>query len=183
MGSARSGRTFTSINPATEEPLAEVAHGEAADIELAVQAARRAFDDDSEWRRMNASDRGKLIWRIGDLIEEHAEEFALLESLDNGKPLAVARAADVPLAADLFHYMAGWPTKIEGDTVPISAIPAPGDYHAYTLREPVGAVGQIIPWNFPLLMAAWKLGTGPGLWLHGGAEAGGADPAVRAAAR
>ena len=135
---ARSGRTFTSINPATEEPLAEVAHGEAADIELAVQAARRAFDDDSEWRRMNASDRGKLIWRIGDLIEEHAEEFALLESLDNGKPLAVARAADVPLAADLFHYMAGWPTKIEGDTVPISAIPAPGDYHAYTLREPVG---------------------------------------------
>jgi phenylacetaldehyde dehydrogenase len=155
---ARSGKTFTSINPATEEPLAEVAHGEAADIELAVQAARRAFDDDSEWRRLNASDRGKLIWRIGELIEEHAEELALLESLDNGKPLSVARAADVPLAADLFHYMAGWPTKIEGNTVPISAIPAPGDYHAYTLREPVGVVGQIIPWNFPLLMAAWKLG-------------------------
>ncbi len=155
---AQSGKTFASINPATEETLAEVAHGEAADIEQAVQAARRAFDEDSEWRRMNASDRGKVIWRIGDLIEQHAEELAMLESLDNGKPLAVAKAADVPLAADLFHYMAGWPTKIEGNTVPISAIPAPGEYHAYTLRDPVGVVGQIIPWNFPLLMAAWKLG-------------------------
>ncbi|HEY1357779.1 MAG TPA: aldehyde dehydrogenase family protein, partial [Thermoleophilaceae bacterium] len=91
-------------------------------------------------------------------IEENAEELAMLESLDNGKPFSVAKAADVPLAADLFHYMAGWPTKIEGNTVPISAIPAPGEYHAYTLREPVGVVGQIIPWNFPLLMAAWKLG-------------------------
>jgi phenylacetaldehyde dehydrogenase len=155
---AQSGKTFASINPATEETLAEVAHGEAGDIEVAVQAARRAFDDDSEWRRMNASDRGKVIWRIGDLIEENAEELAMLESLDNGKPFSVAKAADVPLAADLFHYMAGWPTKIEGNTVPISAIPAPGEYHAYTLREPVGVVGQIIPWNFPLLMAAWKLG-------------------------
>jgi phenylacetaldehyde dehydrogenase len=155
---AASGKTFETLNPATEEVLAEVAHGEAEDIERAVKAARRAFADDSPWRKMNASDRGRVIWRISELIEEHADEFAMLESLDNGKPFSVARAADVPLAADLFRYMAGWPTKIEGTTVPISALPAPGEYLAYTLREPVGVVGQIIPWNFPLLMAAWKLG-------------------------
>ena len=155
---AASGQTFATFNPATEETLAEVAHGQAEDIERAVRAARRAFDDDSPWRRMNASDRGRIIWRISELIEEHADEFAMLESLDNGKPFKVARAADVPLSADLFRYMAGWPTKIHGSTVPISALPAPGEYLAYTLREPVGVVGQIIPWNFPLLMAAWKLG-------------------------
>ena len=152
---AASGRTFETINPATEEKLAEVAHGEKEDIDRAVRAARQAFAYDSPWRRMSPSARGKLIWRIGDLIEEHVEELAMLESLDNGKPIGVARVADVPLAADLFHYMAGWPTKILGDTTPISA---PGEYLSYTLREPVGVVGQIIPWNFPLLMAAWKLG-------------------------
>jgi phenylacetaldehyde dehydrogenase len=155
---AASGKTFASLNPATEEELAQVAHGGEEDIERAVKAARKAFADDSEWRRMNASDRGRLIWRISELIEENADELAMLESLDNGKPFSVARAADVPLAADLFRYMAGWTTKIEGTTVPISALPAPGEYLAYTLREPVGVVGQIIPWNFPLLMAAWKLG-------------------------
>ena len=102
---------------------------------------------------------GAAIWRIGDLILEHPDEFAQLESLDNGKPFAVAQAADVPLAADLFHYMAGWATKIEGNTINISVPYMPGaNFHAYTLREPVGVVGQIIPWNFPLLMAAWKLG-------------------------
>jgi len=152
---AASGRTFETINPATEERLAEAAHGEKEDIDRAVRAARTAFAYESEWRRMSPSARGKLIWRIGDLIEQHVEELAMLESLDNGKPVGVARVADVPLAADLFHYMAGWPTKILGDTTPISA---PGEYLSYTLREPVGVVGQIIPWNFPLLMAAWKLG-------------------------
>jgi phenylacetaldehyde dehydrogenase len=155
---AAAGETFETINPATEEVLTEVAYGRGEDIDRAVKAARRAFADDSPWRRMNASDRGRLIWRIADLIEEHGDELAMLESLDNGKPVAIARAADVALAADLFRYMAGWPTKIEGTTVPISALPAPGEYLAYTLREPVGVVGQIIPWNFPLLMAAWKLG-------------------------
>jgi phenylacetaldehyde dehydrogenase len=155
---AASGKTFETLNPATEEVLAEVAHGEAEDIDRAVRAARRAFDDDSPWRRMNASDRGRLIWRIAELIEENADELAMLEALDNGKSYEIAKAADVALAADLFRYMAGWPTKIEGTTVPISALPAPGEYLAYTLREPVGVVGQIIPWNFPLLMAAWKLG-------------------------
>ena len=152
------GETFETINPATEDVLAEVSYGQAEDIDRAVRAARKAFADDSPWRRMNASDRGRMIWKISELIEEHADELAMLETLDNGKPFAVARAADVALAADLFRYMAGWPTKIEGTTVPISAIPAPGEYLAYTLREPVGVVGQIIPWNFPLLMAAWKLG-------------------------
>src|SRR3984893_12036190 len=125
------------------------------DIDLAVKAARRAFER-GPWSRMTHSQRGKLIWRLADLIEEHLEEFAQLESLDNGKPLTVARVADVPLAVDLFRYMAGWTTKIEGQTLSTSQLGS--DYFAYTLREPVGVVGQIIPWNFPLLMAAWKLG-------------------------
>ena len=134
---AASGRTFETLNPATEEVLGEVAHGQAQDINRAVKAARRAFADDSPWRRMNASDRGRLIWRVAELIEENADELAMLESLDNGKPYHIAKAADVALSADLFRYMAGWPTKIEGTTVPISALPAPGEYLAYTLREPV----------------------------------------------
>ncbi len=153
-----SGRTFATINPATEEHLADVAWGDAEDIERAVIAARKAFEHDSPWRRMTPSERGRVLFKISELIEDNADELATLEALDNGKPFAVAKAADVALAADLFRYMAGWPTKIEGNTVPISALPAPGKYLAYTLREPVGVVGQIIPWNFPLLMAAWKLG-------------------------
>ena len=108
---------------------------------------------------MTPSERGRLIWKLGDLLEEHADEFAELETLDNGKPLAVARAADVPLAVDLFRYMAGWATKIHGQTIPISVPYMPGsEFFSYTAREPIGVVGQIIPWNFPLLMAAWKLG-------------------------
>jgi len=108
---------------------------------------------------LTASERGRLIWKLADLLEAHLDEFALIETLDNGKPLAVARAADVPLAVDLFRYMAGWATKLEGTTIPISVPYTPGaKYLAYTLREPVGVVAQIIPWNFPLLMAAWKLG-------------------------
>src|SRR5450432_4927096 len=108
---------------------------------------------------MTPSERGKLIWKLGDLIDSHLEEFAYLESLDNGKPLTIARAADVPLAAELFRYMAGWATKMEGTTIPMSVPYTPSaKYLSYTLREPIGVVGQIIPWNFPLLMAAWKLG-------------------------
>src|SRR5271165_5471039 len=154
---AASGRTFETPNPATGETLAQVAEGEAEDIDRAVKAARRAFED-GPWSRMTTSERGRLIWRIGDLILEHLDELAQLESLDNGKPFVVARAADVTLSADMFHYMAGWATKIEGDTINISVPYMPGaNFHSYTLREPVGVVGQIIPWNFPLLMAAWKL--------------------------
>jgi phenylacetaldehyde dehydrogenase len=155
---AASGKTFETPNPATGETLARVAEGDAEDINRAVRAARRAFEE-GPWGRLTASDRGRIIWKIGDLILEHADELAQLESLDNGKPVAVARAADVPLAADLFHYMAGWATKIEGNTINISVPYMPGaNFHSYTLREPLGVVGQIIPWNFPLLMAAWKLG-------------------------
>ncbi len=156
--SAASGKTFATPNPAAGETLAEVAEGDREDVDRAVKAARAAFDT-GPWCRMTPSERGRIIWRIGDLIEKYTEEFAELDSLDNGKPLAVARAADVPLAADLFRYMAGWATKIEGNTIPISVPYTPkARYHAYTIREPVGVVGQIIPWNFPLLMAAWKLG-------------------------
>jgi phenylacetaldehyde dehydrogenase len=150
---ARSGKHFPVYNPATGEVLAQVAEGDAADIDAAVTAARHAFES-GPWPRMTASQRGRLIWKLADLLETHLEEFAQLESLDNGKPISVARVADVPLAVDLFRYMGGWATKIEGTTIPIS-IPKT---FAYTLREPVGVVGQIIPWNFPLLMAAWKLG-------------------------
>jgi phenylacetaldehyde dehydrogenase len=154
---AASGKTFDTPDPATGETLARVAEGDAEDIDRAVRAARAAFE--GPWSRMSPSERGRIIWRIGDLILEHADELAQLESLDNGKPFAVARAADVPLAADLFHYMAGWATKIEGNSINISVPYMPGaNFHSYTLREPLGVVGQIIPWNFPLLMAAWKLG-------------------------
>ena len=103
---------------------------------------------------MSPSERGRMIWKLADLLEQHLEEFAEIESLDNGKPRTVARVADVPLAVDMFRYMAGWATKISGNTLPLSA---GCDFHSYTLREPIGVVAQIIPWNFPLLMAAWKL--------------------------
>ena len=149
---AASDKTFPVYNPATGEVMAQVVEGDREDINRAVAAARKAFEGGA-WPRMTASERGRLIWKLADLIEQRAEEFAQLESLDNGKPLAVARVADVPLAVDLFRYMAGWATKIEGNTIPFSP-----KYMAYTRREPVGVVGQIIPWNFPLLMAAWKLG-------------------------
>src|SRR5271168_2224859 len=155
---AASGKTFPTYNPATGEILAQVAEGDREDINQAVEAARKAFDS-GPWRRMSASERGRLIWKLADLLEQHTEEFGYIESLDNGKPLNIAKAADVPLAVDLFRYMAGWATKIEGNTIPLSVPYTPGaKYLAYTLREPVGVVGQIIPWNFPLLMAAWKLG-------------------------
>ncbi len=151
---AASGKTFPVYNPATGDVTAQVAEGDKEDIGRAVKAARKAFDE-GPWQKMTPSERGKLVWKIGDLILENADELAELESIDNGKPLTIARIADIPLAADLFHYMAGWATKIEGNTIPIST---GGKHLAYTLREPVGVVGQIIPWNFPLLMAAWKLG-------------------------
>jgi phenylacetaldehyde dehydrogenase len=155
---AASGKTFATYNPATGEVLARVAEGDREDIDRAVKAARAAFET-GRWSQLTASERGRLIWKLADLLEENLEEFAELESLDNGKPQKIARAADVPLAVDLLRYMAGWATKIEGNTIPISVPYTPGaKYLAYTLREPVGVVGQIIPWNFPLLMAAWKLG-------------------------
>ena len=155
---AASGMTFPTYNPATGQVLSHAAEGDKADVDAAVRAAREAFDH-GPWRKFTASERGRMIWKLADLLEQHTEEFATLESLDNGKPLAVARVADLPLAVDLLRYMAGWTTKIEGNTIPISVPYTPGArYHAFSLREPIGVVAQVIPWNFPLLMAAWKIG-------------------------
>jgi len=148
-----SGKTFETINPATGEVLANVAEADAADVDLAVKAARKAFHTKAAWRRMSAAERGKLLSRLADLIEKNADELATLESLDNGKPRHVAQAADLPLVIACYRYYAGWADKIQGKTIPVA-----GDYFCYTRHEPVGVVGQIIPWNFPLLMQAWKLG-------------------------
>ncbi|WP_455357002.1 aldehyde dehydrogenase family protein [Streptomyces sp. SYSU K217416] len=153
---AADGRTFTTVDPGTGEPLADVAEASAEDVDRAVAAARRALD--GPWSRLSPSERGRIIHRIGDLVIEHAEEFAQLDSLDNGKPYSAALGVEVPLAADMFHYMAGAATRLRGATMTPSVPYMPGkEFHAYTLREPVGVVGQIIPWNGPLLMAAWKL--------------------------
>jgi aldehyde dehydrogenase (NAD+) len=145
-----SGKTFKTFNPATEELITEVAEGDAADIDLAVKAARRAFDS-GPWRKMDARDRTRLINRLADLIEDNIDELAELETLDNGKPLAEARGGDLPLVVDCFRYYAGWADKIQGATIPVR-----GNFFTYTRKEPVGVAGQIIPWNFPLMMVAWK---------------------------
>ncbi len=145
-----SGATFETINPATEEVITEVAEGGAEDIDLAVKAARKAFDS-GPWRAMDARDRGRLLYKLADLIEENIDDLAELETLDNGKPIRESRHADLPLVIDAFRYYAGWADKIHGQTLPIR-----GNYFAYTRREPVGVAGQIIPWNFPLLMISWK---------------------------
>jgi aldehyde dehydrogenase (NAD+) len=149
---ARSGKTFPTFNPATEEKIADVAEGDAADIDLAVKAARKAFES-GPWRKMDARDRGRLLSRLADLVEAHLEELAALETLDNGKPIRDSRSADLPLVVDCLRYYGGWADKIHGDTLPVR-----GNYFCYTRKEPVVVVGQIIPWNFPLLMVAWKWG-------------------------
>ncbi|MGB6130697.1 MAG: aldehyde dehydrogenase family protein [Acidobacteriaceae bacterium] len=150
---AANGKSFPVYNPATGEVIAHVPEAEAEDVNRAVLAARRAFDDGA-CVRMAPSQRGRLLWKLADLLEQNLDEFAELESLDNGKPFAIARVADVPYAVDMFRYMGGWATKITGSTLPLSC---GYDFHSYTVREPIGVVAQIIPWNFPLLMAAWKL--------------------------
>jgi aldehyde dehydrogenase (NAD+) len=147
-----SGKTFDTIHPATEEVICQVAEGDKADVDAAVDAAREAFDH-GPWRTMDARDRGALIYKLAELIEAEADELAALETLDNGKPINDSRAADIPLVIDCLKYYAGWADKIHGKTIPIR-----GDYFCYTRREPVGVVGQIIPWNFPALMTAWKWG-------------------------
>ena len=147
-----SGKTFETINPATEEVIAHIAEGDAADIDLAVKAARKAFDT-GPWRTMDARDRGKLMYKLADLSEENVDELAELETLDNGKPLNESRHADLPLVIDCIRYYAGYADKIHGQTIPIR-----GNFFCYTKREPVGVAGQIIPWNFPMLMVAWKWG-------------------------
>ncbi len=147
-----SGKTFPTINPATEEVIAEISEGDKEDIDLAVDSARRAFES-GPWSKMDARKRGKLLYRLADLIEEEIDELAALESLDNGKPVSDARAADLPLVIDCLRYYAGYADKIHGYTIPVN-----GNYFTYTRKEPVGVAGQIIPWNFPMLMVAWKWG-------------------------
>ncbi len=150
---SESGKRFETADPATGETLATVAEAQAEDVDKAVAAARRSFDRGT-WRDMPPAERAKVLWKVGDMIEERMTEFAQLETLDNGMPINDALLFHVPLAAATFRYYAGWVTKLDGATQQISL---PGQYLSYTLREPVGVVGQIIPWNFPLLMAAWKI--------------------------
>ncbi len=147
-----SGKTFATTNPATGETICQVAEGDKADVDLAVKAARKAFES-GPWPKMNASERGRLLYKLADLIEQNADELAALESLDNGKPIRDARAADLPLTIKCYRYYAGWADKIHGQTIPVE-----GNFFCYTRHEPVGVVGQIIPWNFPVLMQAWKWG-------------------------
>jgi aldehyde dehydrogenase (NAD+) len=150
---AASGQTFDTINPATGEVITQIAAAGAEDVERAVAAARKAFDDpNSAWNKMSASDRGRVLWRVGDLIDKHVEEIAELETLDNGKPIFESRYVDVPMVAEVFRYYAGWATKIHGET--INSRP---NAFTYTLREPIGVVAAIVPWNFPLLLASWKV--------------------------
>ena len=145
---------FDTINPATGDVLTQVAEASRMDVDRAVTAARKAFDDRTgPWRRMSASDRGKLIWKLADLIEGHIDEIAELETLDNGKPIFESRQVDMPMVIDVLRYYAGLATKIHGETVNTFEMA-----FTYTLREPIGVVGLIIPWNFPLLLASWKLG-------------------------
>src|SRR4051794_9527491 len=146
-------RSSETINPATGEILTQIAEASAADVDRAVQAARAAFDDEAgKWRKMSASERGRLLWKIADLLEQHIDEISELETLDNGKPIFESRYVDMPMVIDVFRYFAGWATKITGETVNTFE-----NAFTYTLREPVGVVGAITAWNFPLLLASWKL--------------------------
>ena len=149
---AESGKTFETRNPATDEILATIPEGGKADVDKAVKAARKAFEE-GPWRKMSASQRASCLYKLADLIEKRSDEFAQIETLDNGKPIKESRYVDVPVTVETFRYYAGWATKIEGET-----INANSNFFTYTLREPIGVIGQIIPWNFPMLMAAWKLG-------------------------
>jgi acyl-CoA reductase-like NAD-dependent aldehyde dehydrogenase len=149
---ARAGKTFAVVNPATEKKLTDVAYGDAADVDAAVAAARQAFDH-GPFSRLSPRERGMLLWKLADLVEAKKEELAVLESMDNGKPVSECLGFDLPQVVETFRYYAGWADKNLGEINPVS-----DQYFSYTLREPAGVVGQIIPWNFPLLMAAWKLG-------------------------
>jgi acyl-CoA reductase-like NAD-dependent aldehyde dehydrogenase len=145
-------RTFETFDPATGRPIAEVPYAGAEDVDRAVRAAREAFED-GRWNGIAAAQRTRAMLALADAVQEHADELAELESLDNGKPLKLAKRVDVPLTVEHLRYFAGWPTKIAGETLPV----AQRNMHCYTLKEPVGVCAQIIPWNFPLLMSAWKI--------------------------
>src|SRR5579862_3892361 len=146
-----SGKTIPVMNPATGEQVTTVPDSGAEDVDRAVQAARRTFDNRA-WRGLSGSKRERIIWRIGELIEKNKEELGLLESLNNGKTFSEALRGDIPPTADIFYYYAGWARKIYGETIPVD-----GNFLNYTLREPVGVVGMITPWNYPMLLAGWKV--------------------------
>ncbi|MCP5004184.1 MAG: aldehyde dehydrogenase family protein [Planctomycetes bacterium] len=146
-----SGKMFRTINPATEDEITTVAEGDKEDIDLAVTAARKALEK-GPWRKIDARDRGLILLKIMELVEKNRDELAWLDTLDNGKPLSETKNVDLPLVIDCLLYYAGWADKIHGETIPVR-----GEFFNYTIREPVGVVGQIIPWNFPLLMAVWKI--------------------------
>ncbi len=148
---AASGKTFLTINPATGETITAVAEGDERDAAAAVEAARKAFES-GPWPEMSAADRARLLWKLGDLVDKYNEELGTLETLDNGKPIFESRQIDMPMVAEVFRYFAGWATKIHGETVPVR-----GPFLHYTLREPLGVVAAIVPWNFPLLLASWKV--------------------------
>jgi acyl-CoA reductase-like NAD-dependent aldehyde dehydrogenase len=148
---AASGKTFATINPATGETITMIAEADARDVDAAVAAARAAYDS-GPWAEMSAADRARILWRVGDLIDKYNEELGELETLDNGKPIFESRQVDMPMVAEIFRYYAGWATKIHGETVPVR-----GPFLHYTLREPIGVVAAIVPWNFPLLLASWKI--------------------------
>lgn len=150
---ARSGATTDVIDPGTGRVICSVPAADASDVDAAVRAARSAFEA-GPWRSMKPNMRSKLLWRLADLIEANTDLFAEIETLNNGMPLAAAKAGHVGTSVDLIRYTAGWPTKLTGETIPVSS---PGEWHAYTLRDPVGVVAQIVPWNGPLMMAVWKI--------------------------
>jgi len=147
---ALSGEEFQTMNPATEEPITSVAKAGADDVDRAVKAARAAFES-GPWPKMRPAERQRILWKLGDLILEHADELARLETLDNGKPIFESRQVDIPMVAGCFHYFSGWVTKLTGDTVPVNP-----SFLTYTTREPIGVLGAIIPWNFPMIMVGWK---------------------------
>src|SRR5919108_3482904 len=145
-----SGKTMDVVNPATEEVIESVAAADGADVDVAVAAARAALD--GPWSRMSARERGRLVSRLAARLLERADEVARLETLHNGKPITEARQIEIPAAAECFEYYGGWSDKVMGETIPVK-----GNHLTYTLREPLGVVAAIVPWNFPLLLAAWKV--------------------------
>src|SRR5258706_12136705 len=149
---AQSGETFSTINPATEEKIADVASAGAADVDAAVKAARAQMEPGSDWQKMKPRDRGKILWKIADMLTAKADEIGRIETLDNGKPIFESQFVDTPAAAECLYYFAGWSGKVTGETIPIA-----DNAFTYTLREPVGVVGAITPWNFPLMLAVWKI--------------------------
>ncbi|HEX9406021.1 MAG TPA: aldehyde dehydrogenase family protein, partial [Thermoanaerobaculia bacterium] len=149
---ARSGHTFATINPATEEKITDIASAGADDVDAAVKAARAQMEPCSEWQKMKPRDRAKVLWRLADILAQRAEEIGRIETLDNGKPIFESQFVDTPAAAECLYYFAGWSGKVTGETIPVQE-----NAFTYTLREPVGVVGAIVPWNFPLMLAVWKI--------------------------